>query len=281
VGNDGNLYYTESNAYSNYNALQAILRRRTSSGSAYTINYTYSRAMTDNAGFYGVHGVAEPSSFFQNVYDPHGDYGPAGDDTRNSLTANGVYALPFGRGRKFGGGMSRGLDEAFGGWMLSGDAVLYSGFPLTMQSYEDYYVNSFAAHAIRFRPMKVVHRTVQNWFGTDPSAQPCVNIDSNGNTVDDGTCAYGIESENGFGNAQNGSERAPGYRQIDLSAFKTFKIAETQTLELRGDAFNAANLASYAPPNALLESYPTPSFGQITGTNSSQRVMQVSMHYRF
>ena len=43
----------------------------------------------------------------------------------------------------------------------------------------------------------------------------------------------------------------------------------------------AFNLASYGPPNSLLESYPSPSFGQITSTNSSQRVMQVSMHYRF
>jgi Carboxypeptidase regulatory-like domain/TonB-dependent Receptor Plug Domain len=280
VGNDGNLYYTESNAYSNYNALQALVRRQSANGT-YTINYTWSKAMTNNAGFYGVAGVAEPSSFFQNVYDPHGDYGPAGDDTRNSLNAYGVYHLPFGRGRKFGSNWNRPTDEFLGGWQLSGDAILYSGFPVTMQSYEDYYVNSFAAHSIHFRPMKIVHRTIQDWFGTDPSAQPCVSIDNSGNTVDNGTCAYGIESENGFGNSQNGSERAPGFRQVDLAAFKMFTIREGQILELRGEAFNALNLASYAPPNSLLESYPAPSFGQITGTNSSQRVMQVSMHYRF
>lgn len=280
VGNDGNLFYTESNAYSNYNAMQAFIRRQTPNGS-YTINYTWSKAMTNNAGFYGVAGVAESSSFFQNVYDPHGDYGPAGDDTRNSLNANGVYHLPFGRGRKFGSSWNRPTDEILGGWQVSGDAVLYSGFPLTMGSYEDYYVNSFAAHSIHFRPMKIAHRSIQNWFGTDPSAQPCVTIDSGGNTVDNGVCAYGIESENGFGNAQNGSERAPGFRQVDLAAFKMFTIRENQILELRGEAFNALNLASYAPPNALLESYPSPSFGQITRTNSSQRVMQVSMHYRF
>ena len=280
VGNDGNLFYTESNAYSNYNAMQAFIRRQSANGS-YTINYTWSKAMTNNAGFYGVAGVAESSSFFQNVYDPHGDYGPAGDDTRNSVTANGVYHLPFGRGHKFGNSWNRPMDEILGGWQLSGDAVLYSGFPLTMGSYEDYYVNSFAAHSIHFRPMKIAHRSIQNWFGTDPSAQPCVTIDNSGNTVDDGTCAYGIESENGFGNSQNGSERAPGFRQVDLSAFKMFTIREGQVLELRGDAFNALNLASYAPPNAQLESYPSPSFGRITGTNSSQRVMQVSMKYRF
>jgi Carboxypeptidase regulatory-like domain/TonB dependent receptor/TonB-dependent Receptor Plug Domain len=278
VGNDGNLFETESEAFSNYNAMQATLHRRNANGLEFTFNYTWSRGMTDNAGFYGVYGVYEPSSFFQNVYNPKGDYGPIGQDTRNAFNGYWVYRLPFGRGQKFGSDMSRLADEAIGGWKVSGDVIMYSGFPLTINSPENYYVNSFAAHAIYFRPLRAVHRTTQNWFGTDPSAVPCLNTDANGNTIDNGSCAYGAESYTGFGNAQNGSERAPGFRQVDLSAFKTFKVTESQTLELRGEAFNALNIASYAPPNTYVYS---PQYGLITGTNSSQRVMQVSMHYRF
>jgi hypothetical protein len=105
-----------------------------------------------------------------------------------------------------------------------------------------------------------------------------VNFDANGNTIDNGTCAYGNESFNAFGNTSNGSERAPGFRQVDLSAFKDFRIAESQTLELRGEAFNALNLASYGPPSNNVYS---PTFGLITSTNSSQRIMQVSLHYRY
>lgn len=282
VGNEGNLQVTESEAYSNYNAMQATLRHRMSSGLEYTFNYTWAKAMTNNAGFYGVGGVAESSSFLQDFRNPHGDYGPAGQDARNAFNGYATYALPFGRGMRFGSNINRGLDEAIGGWKVSTGVVMYSGFPLTMYSYEDYYVNSWAAHAIHFRHMGIQHRTVQNWFGTSPSAQPCIHFDNNGNTIDDGTCAYGVESFNSFGNAQNGSERAPGFRQVDLSGFKTFKIAESQTLELRGDAFNALNIASYGPPDSQLEYAAYPGiFGQITGTNSSQRIMQVSMHYRF
>jgi hypothetical protein len=60
-------------------------------------------------------------------------------------------------------------------------------------------------------------------------------------------------------------------------------VTETHTLELRGDAFNAFNMASYGPPSASLTAYRVnnPGFGLITTTNSTQRVMQVSMHYRF
>ncbi len=281
VGNEGNLQITESEGYSNYNAMQATIRHRMSSGLEYTFNYTWAKAMTNNAGFYGVGGVSESSSFLQDFRNPRGDYGPAGQDARNAFNGYATYALPFGRGMRFGSNINRGLNEAIGGWKLSTGVVMYSGFPLTMYSYEDYYVNSWAAHAIHFRPMGIRHRTVQNWFGTDPSATPCIGFNSDGSTHDNGTCAYGVESFLGFGNAQNGSERAPGFRQVDLSAFKDFPIAESQTLELRGDAFNALNIASYGPPVSQLEYLPYGIFGQISNTNSSQRVMQVSMHYRF
>ncbi len=282
VGNEGNLQVTDSEGYSNYNAMQATIRHQMSGGLQFTFNYTWAKAMTNNAGFYGVGGVSESSSFLQDIRNPHGDYGPAGQDARNAFNGYGTWALPFGRGMRFGGNMNRALDEAAGGWKLSTSVVMYSGFPLTMYSYEDYYVNSWAAHSLHFRPMAIRHRTVQNWFGSDPSAVPCITFDNNGDTIDNGTCAYGVESFNNFGNAQNGSERAPGFRQVDLSAFKTFKITESQTLELRGDAFNALNIASYGPPNSQLEdaAYAN-SFGLITNTNSSQRIMQVSMHYRF
>jgi Carboxypeptidase regulatory-like domain/TonB-dependent Receptor Plug Domain len=278
VGNQGNLNYTESEAYSNYNAMQATLRRHNSNGLEFTFNYTWARAMTNNAGFYGVAGVNEGGSFFQDFRNPHGEYGPAGQDARNAFNGYWIYELPFGHGRKYGSGWNRGVDEAVGGWKLSGDVIMYSGFPVTIASYEFYYVNSFGAHSNHYRPLQIKNRSTQHWFGTDPSAVPCVNFDANGNTIDNGTCAYGNESFNAFGNTSNGSERAPGFRQVDLSAFKDFRIAESQTLELRGEAFNALNLASYGPPSNNVYS---PTFGLITSTNSSQRIMQVSLHYRY
>lgn len=283
VSNKGNFYITESAAISNYHALQATLHHQNANGLEGTLNYTWGRSMTNNAGFYGVGDVSDSTSFWQNIYDPKGDYGPSPEDTRNSLNANAVYSLPFGKGRRFGGGWNTFTDQAFGGWKLSGDAILYTGFPIKMSSPIRYNVFGNTAHSIHFRQMHIVHRSTNNWFGTDASAIPCLTVDAAGNTIDNGSCAYGTESYTGFGNAQNGSERAPGYRQIDLSAFKTFHITETHTLELRGDAFNAFNIASYAPPTSSLTSYHANALGLglISGTNSTQRVMQVSMHYKF
>jgi hypothetical protein len=285
VGNYANMYETESEGFSNYNAMQATLHHRTTNGFEYTLNYTWARTMTDNAGFYGVASVAEYSSFYQNIYDPKGDYGPAGYDTRNALNGYGIYHLPFGQGRRFGSNWNRLTDETLGGWQLSGDVVMYSGFPMTMYGYTDYQVYANENHVTYFRKLHIVHRTIQNWFGTDPSATPCLNFTAAYNPLDNGTCAYGNESYNYFGNAQNGSERAPGFRNIDLGAFKTFTLGESRTLELRGEAFNAFNMASYAPPYTGLYDYnPNPVdnyLGRIVGTNSTQRIIQVSMHYKF
>lgn len=261
--------------------VKATLHHQTASGTEFTVNYTWSRAMTDNAGFYGVAGVNDFSSFVQDIHNPKRDYGPTEQDSRNVLNATAVWQLPFGRGRRFGANVNRLTDEALGGWQLSGDAVLYSGFPIVMNSNENYNVNSYNAHAIQFQKMRIVHRTTRNWFGTDPTAVPCLAFDKNGNTINNGVCPYGQESETGFGNAQNGSERAPGFRQIDLSASKTFQIAGSQTLLFRGDAFNAFNLASYSSPDNNLVDAAVGRLGLITSTLSSPRILQVAMHYMF
>jgi hypothetical protein len=271
VGAGGIVYVTQSEGYENYHALQGTIRQRTSHGLEYTFNYTWARAMTDNPGFYGVSGVDNNSVFQQNIYDPHADYGPAGTDARNSVNFTGVYALPFGRGRDFGKSWNRWLDEAAGGWKISGNAILYSGFPITISSSNVANRNASAARANQYLPLRIVNRSLTNWFGTDPSAKPCTGVFN-------GTCAYGPELTNTFGTAHINTERAPGYRIIDMSVFKEFTTFREQVIVFRADAFNAFNIASYSAPNNSITSS---TFGLISGTLSPARQFQFSAKYRF
>lgn len=271
VGSGGIVYLTQSEGYSNYHGLQATIRQRESHGLEYTFNYTFSKSMTNNPGFYGVSGVDNSSVFQQNIYNPHGDYGVAGTDSRNAVNFNAVYALPFGHGREFGAHWNRLVDAAIGGWKISGDAILYSGFPVTISSTNVANANSSAARANQYRPLIVRDRSLTNWFGSDPSAKPCTGADN-------GTCAYGPELANTFGTAHVNTERAPGYRIIDMSLFKEFRTYKEQVLLFRADAFNAFNLASYAAPSNSVNSS---TFGQITSTLSPARQFQFSAKYRF
>lgn len=56
-------------------------------GLEYTLNYTWSKSMTNNPGFYGVSGVDGASAYWQNYYDPKSDYGQSGFDVRNTPAA--------------------------------------------------------------------------------------------------------------------------------------------------------------------------------------------------
>ena len=271
VGSGGLVYLTQSEGYSNYNALQGTIRHLQSNGLEYTFNYSWSKAMTNNPGFYGVLGVDGASVFPQNVYNPHGDYGVAGYDTRNAVNFTTVYQLPFGHGRQFGAHWNRLLDETIGGWKLSGDAILYSGFPVTITSTNVANANASTARANQYLPLIVKNRTLAHWFGTDPSAAACSGAFN-------GTCAYGPELANTFGTAHVNTERAPGYRIIDMSVFKEFRTYKEEVILFRADAFNAFNIASYAAPNASIVSS---SFGLIASTLSPARQFQFSAKYRF
>jgi hypothetical protein len=273
----GSLLLTEPRAMMNYNALQATLRHRASNGLEYTINYTYGKSMTNSLGNYALN-VNGFSGAFQNGYNSHADYGPAGYDVRHNLSAIGVYALPVGRGKEFGSHMNRVVDEFVGGWSLSGSLIAYTGFPETITAPNVSNSNSFGQErANQYRKLKIVGRNINNWWGTDPSATPCTTPG-----VDNGVCAYGVPANNAFGSASNGSERAPGYWQIDNSIFKDFHITERHTIGFRADSFNTFNIASYGNPDTGVTDS---NFGNIsnqgTPVRSPARNLQLNLHYTF
>jgi hypothetical protein len=273
VGQTGSIVETQSEAIMKYNALQIQVRHRQSNGFEYQVNYTWSHSLTNNAGYFGVSDVNGASPYWQDAYNGRADYGNAGFDVRHNLSATGVYQLPFGRGRKFGSSMNRWLDEGIGGWKVAGDAIVFSGLPVTINGPNNTNVFNRAERANQYRQLTVRHRSISDWFGTDSSAIPCQGLG-----VDNGQCAYGAAGVGDFGTAANNTERAPGYEQVDLAASKSFAVTERQHLEFRTDFFNAFNIASYDnPDNSVQDS----TFGKITNVRSLPRQIQMSLHYTF
>ncbi len=270
----GKLLITESRAAMNYNALQAILRQRTSHGLEFTLNYTYAKALTNSLGNYGLN-VSGFSGAFQNYYDSAADWGPAGYDVRHNVSGTGVYALPVGRGKQFISGANRLVEEAIGGWRVAVAGVAYTGFPETVTG-PDNNSNSYGTpRPNQYRALKIRNRTLDHWFGTDPSAIPCSIAG-----VDNGLCAFGAPADNTFGTARNGNVRGPGYLNVDMSAFKDFSTFREQTLGFRFDAFNAFNIVSYGNPDTGITDT---NFGNVSnqGVRSVERHLQFSAHYRF
>ncbi len=274
VGGSGGLLITESRAMMNYNALQAVLRQRLSHGLEFTVNYTYGKAMTNSLGNYALN-VNGFSGAFQNYYNSHADYGPAGYDVHHDVTATGVYAVPVGRGQQFFSGANRVADEIVGGWKLSTAIVGYSGFPEVItggssnsQSYGTNRVN-------QYRKLIIKGRSNANWFGTDSSAASCTTAG-----VDNGICAFGVPATNTFGTESNGAVRGPGFFDTDFSAFKDFHTVREETIGFRFDAFNALNMVSYGNPDTGITDT---NFGNVSleSPRSTERHLQFSLHYNF
>ncbi|MGB7200620.1 MAG: TonB-dependent receptor [Acidobacteriaceae bacterium] len=279
------LLITESRAMMNYNAMQATLRQRLMDGLEFTVNYTYSKAMTNSLGNYALN-VNGYSGAFQNYYDSAADYGPAGYDATHNLSFTSVYALPVGRGKKFLPDANRVMDEILGGWKVSAVGVVWSGFPQTIYGPGNN-SNSYGTSRVnQYRKLKIVHRSVGagyqdplnpgNWFGTDPSAIPCTTPG-----VDNGVCAFGAPAPNTFGTSRNGAVRAPGYVNIDMSAFKEFQTYKQQVIGFQFDAFNAFNIVSYGNPDTNINDSTFGQVGETGSIRSTERHLQFSAYYRF
>jgi hypothetical protein len=267
---------TEARAMMNYNALQATLRQHLNRGLEFTLNYTYSKAMTNSLGMYFLN-VNGYSGAFQNYYDSSADYGPAGYDVTHNVSGIGAYALPVGRGRTYFSHANRLVDEVIGGWKLSVSGVAYSGFPDSITGPSNNSNSYGVSRANQYRKLRIVHRSIDNWLGTDPSATPCTQPG-----VDNGSCAFGAPASNGFGNSRNGVIRGPGYLNLDSSMFKDFHITERQAVGFRFDAFNVFNIASYGNPDIGITDS---AFGNISDQNpavrSQERRLQFALRYSF
>ncbi len=263
--------YTESEAVMNYNSLQVTGRRRFNHGFEFLTNYTWSKGLSNNLGYYGGTGSSQ-SAYWQDAYNGAADYGPTFFDATHIFTFAGYYDLPVGRGKPFGANMNRVVDALVGGWKVGTVANLHSGFPFTVSSPGNYKVNQRANRANQYRKLVVRNRSVDHWFGTDPSADGC------GVDTDNGTCAYGQESSTAFGTASVGSERSPGFKNVDANLSKSFTLIGERNLEFRSSFYNVLNTTSLAAPQ---NSVSAGNFGQITGTLSTERQIELALKLNF
>jgi hypothetical protein len=264
VGQTGVVKITGSDSISNYNALQTTIRQRLRGGLEITANYTYSKSLTNDFGFYGVTNSNSGQYYQQNSYDFASEYGPAAFDVRHSLNVTGVYELPFGQGKRFAGNVNRFVDEAIGGWKLSGSNVTYSALPVTATSPANYsslvYAFTGAARPNQVAPVHIVGRSLNQYFGTTAQS------------------SFVQQPQNAFGNVRPFSLRGPGYEQIDMSLQKSFPVFRENAVDFRVDGFNLFNIASYATPDSGVTDS---NFGQITNTSSTERHLQLSLKYKF
>lgn len=258
-----------NNAISNYNSLQAEVQKRMSSGVTYDFSYVWSHFLDDqDSSGWGSRGGPQD---FQIANNPSANYSNSNFDVRNAFKGFVVYELPFGKGMRWLSNNSW-LNEAVGGWQVSGTLVLMSGNPFTVYGTQ----NTFAQAGTQFPnwnpgvSWKPQHRSARCEAGSGPGLG-CVNEWYN-------PAAFTQPAAGTFGNVRRNSLYGPGINQENLSAGKTFFLPwEGVQFQLRADATNVFNHASFGPPTGTLSGssgagqpyswYTTDANGNQVGTN--------------
>ena len=249
---------------SSYNALQAKVTKRFKAGVTFMVSYTKQKLIDDNSIISNVGNNANA----ENIYCRRCERSVSANDVSQLFVLNGVLQLPFGRGKRFGSGWSRGLGYVAGGWQMSGILTLRTGMPLNILSGNNNTLGSTNAGNATQRPDNNGHSAfigggvedkLNKYFDTSVFSQPAAYTFGNtGRTLPD--------------------VRGPGVRNLDFALFKSFRCREWLTAQLRGEAFNASNTVHFSDPNQTRNSN---QFGIISGQANSPRQMQVGLKLLF
>jgi len=244
-----------------YDSLQLKLDKRFSDGYSVLMHYTWQKQAQDDGGYF--------------IFDANLNRGPAGWQRDHNFVLSQLYELPFGKGKKFLGGVSRGADLLLGGWQFNSNTTIQSGLPFD---------NCFDTGGI----------------SDTGTCRPNVSGDVKTGTSrqSDGTIkfftdlsAFTSPAVGTFGNQKRNALRGPGYWRTDASLFKKFKITEKQEIEFRMESVNFFNHVNLGNPDGFIGNFsggrlnPSGGAGTINSTAyfgaDLQRNFQFALKYKF
>jgi hypothetical protein len=173
-----------------------------------------------------------------------------------------VYELPFGRGRKIGGGLEGFRNALASGWTTTSIVTLQSGFPFTPQLSYNPSNNGDTRNPVRpfVNPDftgPIILANPNQWFNPNAFLAPPPN--------------------SGFyGNLGRDTFIGPGLATWDFSVLKNTAIRERWNLQFRTEVFNLLNRTNFNTPSLIVF---TPSgvsgtAGAITSTSTTSRQLQ-------
>jgi hypothetical protein len=286
-----------SNSDQKYNALQAVLQKRMSNGLQGQVAYTWSKCMSNSPGYFGTGwGSTNATSSggqpgWENIYNPHLDWGPCYYDQTHIVTSYVTYALPLGHGKQFGHDMSPALNAVVGNWEIGGIVTLHTGNALTLNNFGGWGGDGGNA---------------DNTNGVDPQTlaglPDCngpVNVLNQRMPAANGQPGYiqwldpsnvSAATPGTFGTCTVGNARGPAYANLDLSLHKDFLITESKRLEFRFEALNALNHPVWTftggpadgsfDPSGSCATCANATFGRITGAQGA-RELQFALKFYF
>src|SRR5262245_36802512 len=203
--------------WSSYKALEMALNKRLSHGLLANVTYTWSQRLQ--------------ATSLLNPYDvkPFEDLDP--NDRPQRVTITALYDLPFGPGRRFGGGTNGIVARLIEGWQYNVIGEITSGTPIGMNG-------NAVPVATKF---DVSDQSLNTWFDTSTRANP----------RPDGSFAW--DTNIGANDFRQSRLFFPDVRQDSkpvwsMSFFKNTQIGAGLMTQFRAEIFNVFNTRLYGSP---------------------------------
>lgn len=259
---------TDSN--SNYNSLQVTADKHFSHGLQLRAAWTYSHAIDDSSSF-------EQSGLANPFLRRESNRGDSRFDARNRFVISYVYQLPSAKRWMFRSLPSRLTD----GWQINGITTFTQGFPiqLTDSSPRALICNSaFSFFGCPDRPdivgpVNIV--SVQNSSLVNKTRNPKNTRAQNHFFFDPNSFAR--EPFGRIGNVGRDIFHGPNFHNFDFAVFKSTKITETTSIQLRVEFFNLLNRANFNNPVGNINSG---NFGRVL-TAKDPRFIQLAGKFIF
>ena len=242
-------FYDRSVGTGNYNALQVQLDKRYSSGFSYQIAYTWSKAESEDDGWFGIEGQD-----VQDPYNPGASRGLSGTNVPQVFSANALYAIPVGHGQRFSTG-SRVGDYILGNWQISPIFTWRNGQDFTVVDSNDVANTGNGNNYERANQIGDPHlsnKTLAEWFNT---------------------AAWAVPAKYTYGNGGRNTMQDQRWINLDTTIIRSFPIWREKRLEFRADAFNLFNHPIFGQPTNDISST---TFGAI-GTNQANLFRRFQM----
>jgi hypothetical protein len=251
-----NIFAEDTIANSNYNALQISLDKSFSHGLLFSASYTFSKAIDQGASF---ENELNPLNF-------NATRGLSLLDAKHRFVFSPYWEFPVPKYDGFKG-------KALNGWGTSAIITYQSGFPIRVQTQNDFELQSSfffedantpcAASASSACPAKGPvqflnpKKNSNFWFSTSNITDPV---------------------SGSFGNLPHALCCGPALSNTDLVISKKTPISERWNTEFRAEFYNAWNHTQFANPDG---NFSSSTFGQIVKTREGPRVMQFALKILF
>lgn len=283
----GTITYIDSGGDSYYHALQATARRRFQAGLLIGATYTFGKSIDDQSvdpvGASSGGGLSTTTSRAPtDIRNWRNERSRSDFDRTQVVTANWLFELPFGKGKRFASSVPAALNQIVGGWSVNGIYTFMTGEPFSVRS--------------GVRTANFSHESRADISGSKPQVHYQDVAGVIGPVVFASTAGFAIPAPGGDGVGRNIFVAAP-YWNVDLGIGKRFPITERIKLEFRTEMFNALNHPNFDNPRDASVGSPSfrstvfaqtccqtvapPTTQTIIQTGEASRVIQLALKLQF